>query len=527
MNRASAPARPGTTSAGGRPPAWLQRLQPARLLYLVVLAACGLGLALIVGLALVRFPLLATYKIHILTLDRLLHARPQLALALVLAAGMLFLIYAAGYTALRAAIGYAGQAPRPIVTLVLLPPLICAGMLLLTHPTTSLDLYDYLYRGHMAAYYGANNFVQTPEDLRGLDRLYWYTAWRRATTAYGPLWETLSSSVAWLSGPRLLGLMLGFKLAALAGWLLVALAIGYAGAPAQRLLRLYLWLWNPLVLWELVGAAHNDGWMVACVVLALANLPRRPTLALLLLTAGALLKYPAALLWPVLLAAALALAPDWHARWALAMRAAVLSSGLVVLAYAPWWAGPAMFEQLRSRTKLFTSSPLALLDALLREHAPQAQLQQRLSLLGLALLAAGVLVAAWWAYRRPGQITPVCAVLLAWFLCVGTPWFQPWYLSWPIALLALQPQRTRALLALGALSLGALLTYPAFSALRPLLGWPAKEARWQALIVALIYLPPLLVALVGYARARLPFGRAASRPKGAPDAYIANHPRAE
>jgi hypothetical protein len=377
---------------------------------------------------------------------------------------------------------------------VLLAPLLAAGLLLWIHPTTSLDLYDYLYRGHMAARYGANNFIQSPEDLRQLDRLYWYTAWRRATTAYGPLWEAMSIGIAQLSGVTLLPLLIGFKLAAALAWLLCALAIVLASPPGQRLLAGYLWLWNPLVLWELLGAGHNDGWMLLFGLLAYGVLGQRPTLALLLITAGALIKYPLALLWPVLLAAALAQQPTTQARLLLSLRAGLLCALLVLLAYAPWWVGPTTLDQFRDRADLFTNSPLALARALMLPHGEEAAIEALLGRFGLGLLALGVGLGMVWAWRRPHALALIGAGVLLWFSAAGSPWMQPWYLVWPIGLLALHPRQVRPRVVLALLALSGLLVYPAYAALRPLLDWPGDGAAWQSLILALLYLPPLCVA---------------------------------
>src|SRR5262249_31156188 len=124
---------------------------------------------------------------------------------------------------------------------------------------------------------------------------YSYVAWKRAVTAYGPLWEGMSWLTAWLAGQapggpgiaagrhvelwhvellhdELLRLLLAYKGLAALGFLLCAAAIwGALGrvAPRWRLLGLYLWLWNPLALWESVVAGHNDAWMALLIVLAL------------------------------------------------------------------------------------------------------------------------------------------------------------------------------------------------------------------------------------------------------------------
>lgn len=462
---------------------------------MALLVACGLGMLLIYAAALARFPLLRTYKIQIFTLEQQVMADARLAPALVIGIALLCLLYVGGYIVVSEALRAAPppQARRRLGAAVLLVPLLAMGMLLLTHPTSSLDLYDYLYRGHVAARYGANNFVQSPEDFRAIDRLYWYTAWRQATTAYGPLWEALSIAVARVSGTTLLPLLLGFKLSSALGWLLCGAAIGAVSAPGQRLLAAYLWLWNPLVLWELVGAGHNDGWMLLFGVLAYGALGRRPALALLLITAGAMIKYPLALLWPVLLAAALAQRPAWRARGGLLLRAGLLCAALVLVAYAPWWAGPAMLDQLRDRSDLFTNSPLAVLRALWLPHGVKQVIDAQLVRLGLGLLACGVAVACWLAWRRPQHAVPIGAGLLLWSVVACSPWVQPWYLIWPLGLLALHPRQVRPRVALALLALSGLLVYPANSALRPLLGWPGDGASWQSLTLALLYLPLLCV----------------------------------
>ncbi len=72
-------------------------------------------------------------------------------------------------------------------------------MLLWVYPFSSVDLYDYLFRGRMLARYGANTFTQIPQNY-STDPLFEFVAWRRAVTAYGPLWEGLSWLTARLAG---------------------------------------------------------------------------------------------------------------------------------------------------------------------------------------------------------------------------------------------------------------------------------------------------------------------------------------
>jgi len=70
-------------------------------------------------------------------------------------------------------------------------PVIFLALLALVYPTSSVDLYDYMFRGRMLAHYQANTFIKVPIDFRD-DPLFWYVAWRKSVTAYGPLWEGMS-----------------------------------------------------------------------------------------------------------------------------------------------------------------------------------------------------------------------------------------------------------------------------------------------------------------------------------------------
>jgi hypothetical protein len=443
-------------------------------------------------------------------------------------------------------------------------PLLFLALLLGVYPATSVDLYDYLFRGRMLARYGANTFVHVPQDFVA-DSLFDYVAWRRAVTAYGPLWEGLSRLTARLAGERpdapvmsapfvspglgtvysgytpgamveLLRLMLAFKGLAALGFLLCGAAIWGALrriAPEWRWLGLYLWLWNPLALWESAGAGHNDAWMALFIVLAVwAFSPRegereldepislspnllisRSVRAFLALTAGGLIKFLSLFLGPIFLGASLRRLPDWRARARLVLVGGLACLAFVVLAYAPFWAGLATFRNFGDRAVLFTATWLATLrSGLVAHHVPQSLAQQIPTTIGLWLLLGGTGWAAWRAWRAPERVTAHALWLLLWFLFVCNTWFQPWYLFWPLALAVLQPWRGRVLLAVCLLCCTAMLgCYVAWSFLRPLLGWDVESARWNALLCVLIYTLPLLAFGAGM-RARGLLARRAGRP---------------
>jgi hypothetical protein len=542
----------------------------------LILVLVGLGSALCYAAALTHFPLLAIYAQPIQNLTKLTNGDPRTGLGLTGWTLLVFAGYAMGALVLaRVAQQSVRAIAHPVTLFVALVgfPLIFLALLTLVYPTTSVDLYDYMFRGRMLAHYQANTFVQVPLEFN-TDPLFWYVAWRKAVTAYGPLWEGMSWLTARLAGERpnrllygqeaqyqaLLQLMLAYKGLSALGFLGCGAAIWFTlrrTAFKWRWLGLYLWLWNPLALWESLAAGHNDAWMAMLIVLAVGLLTkdtgRRSQVAdqvtsdapyvtpsprhlvtlcvtsFLILTAGGLVKFLALMFGPLLLCAALRRMPDWRARLRLVLVGGLACTAAVVLAYAPFWVGWGTLRNFGDRGALFTSSWLAALQAPITSDAvhalvpardllalvsigtPSEAISQAIAVsIGLGLLVFGVLWASWRAWRAPENVAAHALWLLLWFLFLCNPWFQPWYLLWALALLAIQPWRGRYSWAVGLFCATAMLSYLSGEFLLPVLGWKDTSAEWNALTSILIYGPPLLALLPPserFGRARLRWAR--------------------
>lgn len=482
-------------------------------MYLLVL---GISAAALYSAALFRFPLLSIYMRPIQNLDKLTGSDPGTGLIMAGCALLLFVAYGLGALLVR-------HVPARMRLFIVALPLLFAAILFWTYPTTSIDIYDYLFRGRMLVRFHANTFVMAPIDFVH-DPLFGYVAWRRAVTAYGPVWEWMSWAAASLAGEApgaiatagesgLLPLMLAYKALATLGFLLCGGALWLAlrhVAPGQRWLGVYLWLWNPLVLWESVAAGHNDAWMALLIVLALwafswtrDNAATTKQIAvwslagLLALTIGGLIKYLAFCFGPLLLAAALRRLPTWRTRLGFVALAGLACGGLVVVAYVPFWVGMDTLRNFSDRGTLFTATWLAALQALLNGPLSKAASQHLMASLGLSLFAAGIFWSSLRAWLLPGDMTRHVLWLLLWFLFVCSPWFQPWYLLWALAVVALRPQDTRAVWTVVVFCCTALLSYAAGSFLLPALGWDGRSAAWNALVSCFIYGPPLLMLLWG------------------------------
>ncbi len=236
------------------------------------------------------------------------------------------------------------------------------------YPVDSADVFDNIIRGRMLALHGASPFYHTPAQFPE-DPFYAFAAWKRFPTAYGPLWELTAAGAArlanaWGRASPIVGHVLTFKLVGVLAYAGTAALIGLhlrRTAPERALRGVLLFAWNPLVLYVTAGNGHNDALMAFFVVLGFVWLARgRATLAVLAMTAGALIKFVPALLLPVVVVAELKRLPSRRARGRTLLRLGLAGGLLAAGFYAPFWRGGDPLGVGR-RSGLFTTSLPALL----------------------------------------------------------------------------------------------------------------------------------------------------------------------
>ena len=335
------------------------------------------------------------------------------------------------------------------------------GVLVLAYPATAVDVFGYIAQGRLVAVHHVNPFTSTPGEFPS-DPILPFLAFPGEPSQYGPAWALASAAVAVVGNDNLLVEVLLFKsigaLAHLASGLVVyRIAAALKADRAQARACALVYLWNPLLVWEMVGNAHNDGVMMLGGLLALLALASyRTVLALPLVAAGALVKVPLALIAPIVFVATL------KQNRARAIEGAVLAVVLAGLVYRPFWAGLGTLTALR-RSDLFTASlgsvvRLSLTPAL--GAADATTVARTLSLCVFGVVVGLALIYAVRATDAEGILTAAYLVLLAGVL-FATTWFQAWYLVWPVAVGAALPRAARHL-EVALLSLGGLLQYFVF-----------------------------------------------------------------
>jgi Glycosyltransferase family 87 len=298
----------------------------------------------------------------------------------------------------------------------------------------STDAWAYWAYGRIGAVLGGNPYrdepSEFPEDAAHDDL---GSDWRDTTSVYGPAFTLVSEPLAVAAGESEDAAAWIYKtLAAAAVLVCTVLAARLA---RRRSLAAALVGWNPLLAIHFAGGGHNDAWMAALVLGALAlGAAGRPRLAGAAWALSVLVKWIPLLFLPLraLEARRTGRRVD-HLGFA---AAAAIVAALATWRYGRYW--------------LLAAVPLAR-NA---EQQTSFALPHRLEDLGLprwlavGLLAVAFLVAYAWLLREAARGRARLG-LAAGLLLVAIPYVTPWYLIWALPLAAAEDDDAAQLLAVG------------------------------------------------------------------------------
>jgi hypothetical protein len=316
-------------------------------------------------------------------------------------------------------------------------PLMIAG------PLLSRDVYSYAAQGEMVSLgfspYKHGPFVLGKNPfLLAVDPM-----WGNAPAPYGPVFLSIASLFVRLSGSSVLGTVVLLRLAALGGVVLVgiyapkiATMLGY---PPQG--AFVLGVLNPISLYDLASAGHNDAWMLGLMVAGVYYcMAKRFVLGIILISLAAAVKAPA-------LEALAFVGYNWSAeqtffkRAPRAIIAGVIALGtLVILGYVTGL-GVGWVKSL-STPGVVLSPADPITAAATWVHSLTAfvglpvSIHLYLSVMRLIGLAFAGGFAIWLALRsNRRRMTRSLGISLLVLVFLG-PVIWPWYLSWGIALVA-------------------------------------------------------------------------------------------
>ncbi len=306
----------------------------------------------------------------------------------------------------------------------------------------STDIFDYIRHGRIFAFYGENPLI-VPATYFPQDPFFSLGGWVGTGSVYGSLHVYITAALALIAGDGVGAnflLFKGFFISMNLVNLLFIWKIASRIKPGLERKALVFYGWNPFVLTLVVANAHNDILMLTLVLAGLlCYLDRRYLIGVLCLTAATLVKFIALPIMLVYIALAMRKQKDRIHRIAFAAGSLVLAVCLTVVSYVPLWAGRETFLYLTAvgQKTNFTIS------ALLRDTAAD-HLQLSLSNTIVQAALAGILV-AYLIWHLVGVKNFTSLISASAGLALITPlalfWFQPWYLTMGLGLVALRPWR--------------------------------------------------------------------------------------
>jgi alpha-1,6-mannosyltransferase len=393
---------------------------------------------------------------------------------------------------------------------------ILAGVLLFSLPLAlspyvfSRDIYSYIIYGRIAALYGENPAITAPIAYAHDAFFPYLITWQSTPSVYGPVWTLFSHGLT-LVVERAGGMpwlyLLAYKLTMLAAHMANTVLIWQimrAWRPGQHVYAALLYAWNPVALIEFVGSAHNDVLMICLILLAVLYTQRGYwRSAVVALLAAVLVKWIAVVLLPLWAIYWLRRPMTWRGRLLLAGQAAAIVIVGATLLYMPYGQVlQSIGAPVRLQSTMQAENSLGALvirggqEALVRlgvvsvrdlAWRPAAETVVAWCSKGLILLAW--LVALYVVWRRPTferLLQAGCWLLLAMLLIA--PIFRVWYVTWPLALVALLDWHPagRAVSSLAAAA--------------PFMYIQAQSPAW---LDALIFLPVVVLLVYELRQARL------------------------
>ena len=296
-------------------------------------------------------------------------------------------------------------------------------------PFLSTDVFDNLARGRVEAVHGANPYSMPPSQFPE-DPFTEAANWTSFGNPYGPISSVVQAGLCAVSGDRVWVGVYAFKLLCALCHLATAWLIYLAVArlrPERDHARLayYLYLWNPWILLETAGNAHNDALLALGLAATLAGLAySRWFAATTAFGLTVLTKHSIALLGPFLLA--LALKRGQLRPFAIGVAATAAVTAYFVFRYfLEDGAAQALVAQAgHQRTSL--QHFVALLTGV--ASSPITIAGYVVTVVFLAL--------SWPAVRDLNSFGRQSTRLMLVFIIVGMPLFSPWYHLWWLPLIA-------------------------------------------------------------------------------------------
>jgi hypothetical protein len=401
-----------------------------------------------------------------------------------------FLILGVGYLSALTLLDLGVAAGRGALAVVVLFEVMFQATLFLLPGLFTTDIFSYVMYGHISAFYELNPYIYPPNYFPGNEMLNWiHPIWHDQPSVYGPLW----TDIGWLmaqASRRFLDLTLtmpdgqvlqvgimdqvfAYK-ALMNGVQLVNLVLVWwllgrfmSGRPRARLTAFALFAWNPLMLFDAAGNAHNDALMVTLLLLSVVPLALRggrPTslgwmLGTVCVALSALVKYTTLLTGAFYVVPWARQLPSWSARARWLGATGVVVAATTYVLFLPWLDIPRVFDPILTaaagKSWMYSNwapdlAALTIADqwldpAGLNQDATHELVRSWAKVItrGIFLVYLGWEIARLWRLagdRQRPMVVPVLEASVRAFtvlILLVLTWVLEWYWMWPLALATL------------------------------------------------------------------------------------------
>ena len=311
------------------------------------------------------------------------------------------------------------------------------------YPTNAIDVYIYAARSRLLSSHGENPNAVQPIVYWESDPYMQFASqeWADNLSPYGPLWNQLAAPITWLGGDSIGAAVIGFKLLGAASAIAIAwfvYVIVRDRHPEWALPAALFWLWNPLVLWDGIGNAHNDVTLMLPVIAALwAWQKRLDHWVIPLLLASVLIKYVTLILVPIALVAVWRRNPDYRERVAGILWSFAAILFLLAISMYPFYNVDAVYTSAREQGSMVAASPAwAVLTSLWEWSIAEITVETTIN---VAYGLAAVSIAAWMAacWIKPDRLPRAAFEVMFFFMLVASTNQRGWYVIWLVPLAAI------------------------------------------------------------------------------------------
>ncbi len=367
--------------------------------------------------------------------------------------------------------------------------IVFAVLLLAFPPHFSDDIIGYAQYGRIMAHYGANPYIHTLSEFNDAwaqHRRYWAAL----PSPYGPVMNLVFAAAAWIGGESLVATVVVLKIVMtgcylFSGWCIANIIRQLQ--PQAEVRSAFFFLWNPLVLLEVLAQGHNDAVMIAVTLAGLLLIVRnRFTHGYIALVVGALTKVATIVILPLYIGFLIV-----RREYKSLLIGSLASALLLFLAWWSWYREPGAFSGILTVSRLSWRSPVWL------AQRAGAQLGLNSARVGVYLQVLVVLFIAIFFAVRAKRIRShksflgESALATAMFLLVISTQINTWYLALLVALAATSLDSLTETIAV------AVTTWPIVLYFR---FWLYSTELWVPAVQTVILYTVLAAFLIAYAR---------------------------